>query len=233
MVYIKKINNQEDLEQNTTNVLAQLHNTIISLDYKKALILLFWLDNWGGKLLKEEATFDYNKVLRFKRGNVVQADFGFKIGSEQGGLHYALVIENDNGKSNQTVMVIPLSSLDESEKPENINNKHEVFLGYSLFTEYIRKLETKIERTEKQIVTDKENKKNLERLEKDLHKNKETLIKLNRGSVALINQMCALSKIRIIKPKYVGDDLQGYELPNDKMHDIDAKIMSLFLSKSD
>lgn len=233
MVYIKKIRSQSDLEENSTNVLAQLHETIIKLDHKKALILLFWLENWGGKILKEESTFDYGKVLRFKRGNVVLADFGFKVGSEQGGLHYALVIENDNDKSNQTIMVIPLSSLDDSDKPEDINLKHEVFLGYSLFTDYIRKLETKIERIENQIEENKKRRKPTEHFEKDLHKNKETLKKLNRGSVALVNQMCALSKIRIIKPKYVGDDLQGYELPKEKIKEIDEKISKLFLTKED
>src|SRR5690625_3814224 len=74
---------------------------------------------------------------------VVQANFGFKVGSEQGGLHYALIIENYNFKTNKTVMVIALRSLDEDESSDKIKD-NELFLGYGIFKEEIEKIQRKI-----------------------------------------------------------------------------------------
>ncbi|MGR5970055.1 type II toxin-antitoxin system PemK/MazF family toxin [Bacillus paranthracis] len=41
---------------------------------------------------------------------VVHVDFGFNVGAEYGGFHWAVVIQNDN-KAAHTIVVVPLSSL--------------------------------------------------------------------------------------------------------------------------
>ena len=53
--------------------------------------------------------------------------FGFNVGSEYGGLHYAVVIDKDNNLSSPVVTVVPLSSTD-----NKIVTKHNVDLGNEL-----------------------------------------------------------------------------------------------------
>ena len=50
------------------------------------------------------------KSIAYKRGDIVKLNFGFNIGSEYGGLHYAIVINNKNPHSSSVVTVIPLTS---------------------------------------------------------------------------------------------------------------------------
>jgi mRNA-degrading endonuclease toxin of MazEF toxin-antitoxin module len=64
----------------------------------------------------------------YKRGDIVLAHFGYNVGHELGGIHYAVVVERDNNLSSGIVMVVPLSSL-ESGKTRNDLHKSEVFLG--------------------------------------------------------------------------------------------------------
>ena len=63
----------------------------------------------------------------YKRGDIVFAHFGYNIGSELGGKHYAVVVENDNNNASKTVVVVPISSIDNNrEKPLHSS---EVYLG--------------------------------------------------------------------------------------------------------
>ena len=50
--------------------------------------------------------------MRYNRGNVLRVNFGFNVGKELGGLHLALVLDNDNKRNADVITVIPLSSTD-------------------------------------------------------------------------------------------------------------------------
>lgn len=231
MAYIGEIKTKGDLEKSTNRVLQELYNVIIKLDLKKARTLLFWLNDWAEKYLPIEESFNYESLKYYERGSILEAHFGFKVGSEQGGLHYAVVIENENDKSNRTVMVVPLGSLEEGQS-ENDLDKHEVYLGTDVFNPEIECLEESLKKTETNIEELKAKGLNTGKLNKKLAKEKKKLAKFKLRSIALINQMCALSKLRICSPKYDGDELSTVKLPSEKMDDIDNMIKKYFLKNN-
>ena len=96
---IKELKTQQDLENSLTQVLNELKKTILNdLDFKQAKLLTYWLNDWNEKFLKNEKQFDPKKLIKYRRGNIVSVHLGYNIGSEQGGLHYGLVIDNNNEK---------------------------------------------------------------------------------------------------------------------------------------
>lgn len=77
---------------------------------KRAQLLGYWVGDYIN-FLRKETTFDPKKLIRYKRGSIVKAHLGYRIGSEEGGLHYAIVIDNNNALSSSAVTVIPLTSI--------------------------------------------------------------------------------------------------------------------------
>ena len=107
--------------------LIALTESIASLDIKQQDILNNWLNVWS-KYLIWEKEFDSKRLIYYKRGDIVHAHFGYNIGSEFGGAHYAVVIENNNNISNDLVTIIPISSLEAGKTKDDLH-KTEVFLG--------------------------------------------------------------------------------------------------------
>lgn len=95
---------------------------------KKADMISYWLKSYS-QMLSFEERFDPSKNISYKRGNVIKADLGFNIGSEQGGLHYAVILDNFNPHNSPIVTIIPLSSV----KPGKALHKDEVMLGDELY----------------------------------------------------------------------------------------------------
>lgn len=228
---VGKITNQTEFEKNIDDVFKQLKDTMINdMDRDKAVKLLYWINDWGADYLKNEKTFNYRDLIRYKRGSVVEADLGFKVGSEQGGLHFCIVLDNRNIKDNRVLLVVPLESLPDNKKPSEIDENYEVFLGYGIFQDdivdlekEIKKLENKIEQMEKDKLDASKKKGIKQYLEREL-------AKLKKGSVAQIAQICALSKMRIYTPKQVGDRFSTFQLEESKMLDIEEKLAKLYLS---
>ena len=231
MYSIKAITDMENLKTHIDPVLQQLKDSLLSLDYDKAKPLLYWLNDWGGKFLLEEDSFVPENLIRYQRGMIVQAHLGFKIGSEQGGLHYSLVVENNNALRNPVIMVIPLRSLKDGELPEN-TDASEVFLGYDIFQDDIVNLKQKIERLEyaaQRVQEIERNDSKLRAIKINISKGTQRLQSLTKGTVAQVNQMCTLSKLRIYHAKYNGDELFSLRLDPKKLDDIDEKVSSLYL----
>lgn len=104
---------------------VDMKDVVKHMPYKQQHILREWFGVWE-QYISFENTFDPKKLVYYKRGDIVLADFGYNVGSELGGKHYAIVIENDNSKANNTVVVIPISSIDPNRtKPLH---KSEVYL---------------------------------------------------------------------------------------------------------
>lgn len=112
-----------DLEK----ALDNLKSVILSKPLKKQGILINWLNNWA-KLLKREENFNSKFLPYYKRGDIVYADFGFNVGAEFGGIHYAVIMENNNSKGNGNVIVVPLTSLDENKSVNDIPHV-DVYIG--------------------------------------------------------------------------------------------------------
>lgn len=114
-----------------TSLLNDMNTSPDPKNQKRASLLSYWLSDYA-KMLRKEDTFDPKKLIRYKRGQIVKVHLGYRIGSEEGGLHYAIVVENSNPLSSDVVTVIPLTSL----KPKhNSNNLHrgEIYLGNEVY----------------------------------------------------------------------------------------------------
>lgn len=103
--------------------LKELEKIISKMEHKKRGIFGNWLKRHN-KYLKDETSFNPRTHIVYKRKMVVNVDFGFNVGAEYGGFHWAVVIQNDN-KSAHTIVVVPLSSLKEGQK----THQKDAFLG--------------------------------------------------------------------------------------------------------
>lgn len=78
---------------------------------KKADLISYWLEEFTNYISFEDE-FDPTRLLRYNRGNVLRINFGFNIGKELGGMHFAVVVDNDSKRNADVLTVIPLSSTD-------------------------------------------------------------------------------------------------------------------------
>lgn len=104
----------------------------------KADKLSYWISDWVN-FLQYEPQFSPMSLRRYKHGEIIKVHLGFNVGSEEGGLHYAVVAEKENAKSSPVVTVVPLTSV----KPGvDINTLHSgsVFLGNELLQALVPKL---------------------------------------------------------------------------------------------
>lgn len=97
-----------DLVEQAKSLSGELLNTIFSMERHRGEVFLKWL-KLRNKYLGDEEKSDPSRERAYYRGEIVMVNFGFNVGSEYGGLHPAVVIEDSPMKS-QTVVVIPLGS---------------------------------------------------------------------------------------------------------------------------
>jgi len=96
-------------------------------DTHRQEILANWIQTWSS-YLDHEDTFSPNRLVPYKRGMIIHVNMGFNLGSETGGTRYAVVIENNNNPKNNTLVVIPLSSMSDGKTKDDLH-RSEVFLG--------------------------------------------------------------------------------------------------------
>lgn len=122
----KKVYQNKDLVIKMNKQLMALQKVIENMEEKRGDIFLEWLGTQT-KYLVWEQTFDPLKLKKYKRGEVVLAHFGFNVGAEYGGMHWAVVVKKDK-KSNPILNVVPLSSLKEGQTEADLH-PDEVYLG--------------------------------------------------------------------------------------------------------
>lgn len=108
---------KEELTIHKNNVLkkldAYLTKLIDSPDKKvnaKSDKLSYWLEDWT-TFLDFESRFSSSSLKRYKRGEIIKVHLGYNIGSEEGGLHYAVIVEKDNSIHNPVITIVPLTSI--------------------------------------------------------------------------------------------------------------------------
>lgn len=229
--------------------LDQYLNTLIESDDKKAKgkadKLCYWLRDWTS-FISFEDQFSPMRLRRYKRGEIIKVHLGFNVGSEEGGLHYAVVLDKHNDKSSAVVTIVPLSSVKPSTDLPNLK-KGTLFLGNEIFTS----LNGKISATDKHLkeelailkefankmddktpLSEKTNAfKRLKACEDELsflNKMRAEVLKMRVGSLALVNQITTVSKIRIYDPKTDHDILSGIKLSNEKLDLIDREVIKLY-----
>ena len=114
-------------EKDIDNALAALKTAIMGKSAKTQQILYDWLLKWG-RYISRESGFDPKTLPRYKRGDVLYVDFGFNIGAEYGGIHYAVVVEPDNKKSSGNILVVPLTSIEKGKSQADVNGV-DVYVG--------------------------------------------------------------------------------------------------------
>ena len=94
---------------------------------KKADLISYWLKTYAD-YIEFEDKFDSRKLMNYSRGDVIRVNFGFNIGAEMGGLHFAVVLDNDSKQKSNVLTVVPLSSTNGKTVHER-----EVDLGVEIF----------------------------------------------------------------------------------------------------
>lgn len=126
---------KEAIKAHKTEVLSNFSaylDTLIessdTVDVKRVDLISYWLKDFQQYLIQEK-TFDASKIKSYKRGDVVKVNLGFNVGSEQGGLRYAIILDKDNKHNAKTVTVIPLAS----QKEGKLVNERDIHLGTELY----------------------------------------------------------------------------------------------------
>lgn len=210
---------------------------------KKANLLSYWIEEFCS-YVKNEESYSPLKQIRYSRGDVIKVNFGFNVGKEYGGLHYAIVLDKENKQSMHTVTVVPLTSGDEDDTHIN-----DVYLGTELSTILkvkISKLKDSLRKqlTETKMILNaldqsiiyssvyKKIENNIETLERDIKriaKEEKELNKMKCGSIALINQITTIDKSRIYTPRKSADLLYHVRFSTPKMEQINEAIKKQFI----
>lgn len=281
-------NSKEYVVNNIKNLLEDLEDN----NSKKCKNLSKWLNNYVA-YLQYENNFDSKRLCRYRKGEVLKVNLGFNIGSEEGGVHYCMVLDKENSKNSPVVTVIPLTSVKPNKDLSKLK-KGEIYLGDELFRLLNLKIKTiyenltkSIEKTQIKINQVKDNKeviinkledietqiKNLE--EDDKIEDKEKLLSIlydvfketekdymdrnnkikeiqseinsmnseqkfieqiskeismmKKGSIALVNQITTISKMRIIDPKNDKYVLSGIKFSSEKLNLIDEELRKMYL----
>ena len=240
------------------NVLKELDNFITTrinsssdADYKKAALISYWLSDFH-KYMNWESDFVPQKLKRYERGDIVKVNLGFNIGSEEGGLHYAVVIDNNNALNSGVITVIPLSSKKQGREVHKVN----VDLGNDIYaklkikcddkkTEILKRVsEAKsmlniLDHVDLDSVSDQsfrkissEIKQRLSEAQTELRlveKIEKEIGQMKAGSIGLVSQITTVSKMRIYDPRHDGGVLSGIKLSPAGLDLINEKITELFL----
>ena len=225
---------------------------------KKANLISYWLKDYV-RLINFEETFDPTRNIAYKRGNIVKLNSGFNIGSEYGGLHYAIVLDNKNDHNSPVLTVIPLTSVKESKSIHNnsVDLGNEIYrllkLKYdtilkslkdesdeiekmiSIFNELIHTSRFTLDELKKldaadhlKYTLDQKSEHNLE-AQSELKKIGEEISRMKPGSIALVNQITTISKMRIFDPRNLRGVLAGVSLSEESMEKINQKVKELYI----
>lgn len=139
-------------------ILDELDIFFNELDSNRSNKTKYWLKDYI-RFQREEIKMSKIKnkgYKKYNKGDVIKAHFGFRVGREFGGLHYAIVIGGYENRKSDTLTVIPLKSA-----KANINidflRKGEFFLGHDVYDAVSRNLKVHLQKINeiKALFTDK------------------------------------------------------------------------------
>lgn len=225
---------------------------------KKADLLSYWLEQFSDYIMEED-NFNPTALKSYKRGDIVKLNFGFNVGSEYGGLHYGVVINNSNPHNSKVLTVIPLTSYKQGQEIHH----DDVFLGNELykllklkhdtlsqsinaelkeaaqFQQIMMFMDNMLQKSS-QEVKDVNALMELKRKLKSQHEktlsDKQQLDKIGKeishmksGSIAIASSIMTVSKMRIYDPRNARGVLHGIRLSADSMNTINEKMKELFI----
>lgn len=270
------ITNKKEAIKDINKLLESFINSTSEHHLKKANLISYWLKDYV-RLIHFEEKYDPKKNISYKRGNIVKLNFGFNIGSEYGGLHYGVVLDNHNAHNSPVITVIPLTSV----KAGRTIHENNVELGNEIYRSLKLKFDTIYKALKKEeleitemikmlqdlnklaqdsldaaLISDKysvEYTQNIQSAEsylisiekinatweKRAEYNDEALMYLSKigdeitnmkeGSIALVNQITTVSKMRIVDPRNLKGVLSGVSLSEESMKKLNQKVKKLYL----
>lgn len=234
----------KDLEDHINKAVSKIDkylHDLIAIHPKKTELISYWMHDFT-RMIDFEDKFKPTKNKRYKKGDVIKVNLGFNIGSEQGGLHYAVVLEKNNSQASPVITVAPLTSIDSSGNSNKGFRPGELNLGDELFQMLNKKCQSEIDRCNSCIEkidgaykTNPQNYKDIKRTfeefshhKKDVEKTLDEIRKMKTGSICMINQITTISKIRIYDPKTTRDVLHGIRFSDETLDLIDENIKKFF-----
>ena len=236
----------DDYESLRDTALAEIKKYMDSIDQDRAKKLAYWIKDYAN-FLTQEQTFQPQKLIRYERGAIVKVHLGYRVGSEEGGLHYAIVMDKNNALSSPTITVIPLTSV----KPGvDLSKLHfsNVPIGNEVYTLLTSNFNAEIRSARQHLYEIQELDANLstqddmDTLSRKIaetkkqisycNKMKKEADRMKQGSIALVGQITTVSKIRIYDPRYSKDALSKVRVSSDTLDLLDAKIQELFGSSA-
>lgn len=191
--------------------------------------LAYWIEDYCN-LLKAEKTFKPCFLKKYERGDIIQVNLGYNIGNEEGGLHYCVVIDNNNPKSSGIITVIPLTS--NKEKPLKffeVDLHDDVYSSFELkYLSCRRKLLNEIANYDQEENSDEEIASYLENL-RFLKKMYNKMQQMKKGSIALVSQITTISKQKIYDPQKTSDLLSGVKISDESLQQINNKLKKLYI----
>ncbi|HGN5216767.1 TPA: type II toxin-antitoxin system PemK/MazF family toxin [Streptococcus pyogenes] len=232
---LTKIESQNHKNQILAELDDYLSYLIDNNSQAKADKIAFWIKDWVEYLRREEK-FNPQKMLKYKRGSIVKVHLGFNVGSEEGGLHYAIVVDADNSLGNPVFTVIPLTSVKEHTDISKLG-RDQLYLGKEVYEKLEEKLEEKLRK-----LLDKLSAVNLsESSEEELasfqnelayaKRIKAEIDKMKTGSIALTGQITTISKLRIFDPKNKYGVLKGLRVSSDTLNKLDSCLKEKYFKK--
>ena len=274
---------KEDVIQNKKEAIKSLNkmlefyiNDTSEKHLKKANLISYWIKDYV-RLINFEEKFDPTKNIAYKRGNIVKINFGFNVGSEYGGLHYGVVLDNKNSHSSPVLTVVPLTSVKDGKETHNNSvelgneiyrslklkydtiskslkdEQEEIFLTLELFSKLHTITKNTIEEVNScELGSDEYSQKLSEAQqyidvasklkdfweEKQKHNSEEQeyldkigseISQMKEGSIALVNQITTVSKMRIFDPRNLKGVLAGVSLSEESMEKINKKMKELYI----
>ncbi len=236
-----------ELSEHIQSAISQLHDTLNALQMsnnppfiKRAMLLGYWIKTYV-RYLRHEDSFSPHSVYRLKRGSVISVEFGYRVGRELGGIHYAIVLDVNNSIHTNTVTVVPLNS----QKPSYENNPYYVPLEDGIFAPMMSKLDALTEDARKAIAKAAEMDKqkpgscedipalkavhrgktdDVKRILQQYEQQRKKISRLKPGSVANISQITTISKMRIVSPLKKTHPLYGIRVSARDLDKIDAAL---------
>lgn len=223
--------------------LDKLLEDIYETDPSKTDKISYWIKEYVNYLNYEKA-FKPDRLIRYKRGDIIKVNLGFRIGAELGGLHYCVVLNNFNSIKAPLLTIVPLSSLKDK---TDINNlpQDRIYLGDELYDKINDKVKNTFNGTE-HILNNAKNalkfgqispddfikiKNNYNSMKRTINKTVKELSKMKHGSVAVVGQIMTVSKMRIYDPVNTSCVLHGIRLSNTSLDLINQKIKELYIYK--
>lgn len=136
--------NKDNKNKNySISVLNRYLEKFKKINNKQFFNLLKWMIRLTRFTINDISNPSKTRFPKFAQGDIVKVDFGFNIGRELGGVHYAVVISNNDSPYSATIIVAPLTSI----KVNSKINKWEI----NLETEFYDVLHHSYQATERDV----------------------------------------------------------------------------------